>query len=60
MKFTWITSLVVHVPGTVEDRAEFVNNASATYVTNSALSSTVPGTWTTSDVIQVNFTYFAA
>jgi hypothetical protein len=35
-----------------------VNTASGTYVSNAVLSSTVPGTWTTADVIQAQFSYF--
>ncbi len=37
-----------------------VSNVAGTYLVNNNLSSTVPGTWTTSDVIQIQFMYFAA
>lgn len=37
-----------------------VNVASGTYLTNAALSSTIPGTWTTNDVIEFQFSYIGA
>jgi hypothetical protein len=37
-----------------------VVTTSATYAQNASLSSTVPGTWTTADAIQVQFMYFSA
>jgi hypothetical protein len=38
----------------------FTFNASATYLTRNNVSSTVPGTWATNDVMQIAFTYEAA
>lgn len=35
-----------------------VNNVGSTYPTSTALSSTIPFTWTTSDVIMAQFWYF--
>lgn len=35
-----------------------VNNASSTYLQNTALSSTIPGTWTTGDSIYIQGSYF--
>lgn len=36
-----------------------VSDVSATYLKADVLSSIVPGTWTTNDVIEVNFSYFS-
>lgn len=38
----------------------YVNNSSGTYTTGTALSSTVPMTWATSDKLHINFSYEAA
>lgn len=37
-----------------------IGNAAGTYLTNSGISSTVPMTWTTGDIIMITFTYEAA
>jgi hypothetical protein len=41
------------------DASFFTFNASATYLTRNNVSSTVPGVWATSDVMQMAFTYEA-
>jgi hypothetical protein len=40
--------------------AMYVFNASVTFLTRNQVSSTVPGTWATNDVMQIAFTYEAA